>query len=103
MAERIARGAARGWPPGTGHENELCEPRGDLPDPLDVVAERGFGERWRFLLSGATSPSRARLAGYKLLRSIDFVEPLPRTPTGKVLKRELRERYRSPTGSSSPP
>jgi RNA polymerase sigma factor (sigma-70 family) len=31
---------AGGWLPGTGHENALCEPCGDLPDPLDVVAER---------------------------------------------------------------
>jgi long-chain acyl-CoA synthetase len=37
--------------------------------------------------------ARERLAGYKLPRSIEFVDELPRTPTGKVLKRELRERY----------
>jgi len=36
--------------------------------------------------------ARERLAGYKLPRSIEFVEDLPRTPTGKVLKRELRTR-----------
>jgi acyl-CoA synthetase (AMP-forming)/AMP-acid ligase II len=34
--------------------------------------------------------ARTRLAGYKLPRSIEFVDDLPRTPTGKVLKRELR-------------
>jgi long-chain acyl-CoA synthetase len=39
--------------------------------------------------------ARTRLAGYKLPRSLDIVETLPRTPSGKVLKRELRERYRS--------
>jgi long-chain acyl-CoA synthetase len=39
--------------------------------------------------------ARERLAGYKLPRSIDFVEGLPRTASGKVLKRELRDRYRS--------
>ena len=39
--------------------------------------------------------ARERLAGYKLPRSIGFVEELPRTPSGKVLKRELRERYRA--------
>jgi long-chain acyl-CoA synthetase len=39
--------------------------------------------------------ARAQLAGYKLPRSIEFVDDLPRTPTGKVLKRELRERDRS--------
>jgi long-chain acyl-CoA synthetase len=36
---------------------------------------------------------RERLAGYKLPRSVEFVDELPRTPTGKVLKRELRKRY----------
>jgi long-chain acyl-CoA synthetase len=37
--------------------------------------------------------ARERLAGYKLPRAVEFVEDFPRTPTGKVLKRELRERY----------
>ncbi len=37
--------------------------------------------------------ARERLAGYKLPRSVEFVDELPRTPTGKVLKRELRQRY----------
>jgi long-chain acyl-CoA synthetase len=36
--------------------------------------------------------ARERLAGYKLPRSIEFVDELPRTPSGKVLKRKLRER-----------
>jgi long-chain acyl-CoA synthetase len=38
---------------------------------------------------------RGRLAGYKLPRSVEFVDELPRTPSGKVLKRELRERARN--------
>ncbi len=37
--------------------------------------------------------ARERLAGYKLPRSVDFVDELPRTPSGKVLKRELRQRF----------
>jgi long-chain acyl-CoA synthetase len=37
--------------------------------------------------------ARERLAGYKLPRAIAFVDALPRTPSGKVLKRELRERF----------
>ena len=37
--------------------------------------------------------ARARLAGFKLPKSIDFVTALPRTPSGKVLKRELRDPY----------
>jgi acyl-CoA synthetase (AMP-forming)/AMP-acid ligase II len=41
--------------------------------------------------------ARERLAGYKLPRSVDFVDDLPRTPSGKVMKRELRERYAAAT------
>ncbi len=36
---------------------------------------------------------RGRLAGFKRPRSVDFVEALPRNPSGKVLKRQLREPY----------
>jgi acyl-CoA synthetase (AMP-forming)/AMP-acid ligase II len=34
-----------------------------------------------------------RIAGYKLPKSVDFVTALPRNPTGKILKRELRKPY----------
>ncbi len=37
--------------------------------------------------------ARERIAGYKLPKSVDFVEALPRNPTGKILKRELRKPY----------
>jgi long-chain acyl-CoA synthetase len=58
----------------------LVVPRpGVAPDPHDLVAF-----------------ARERLAGYKLPRSIVFVDDLPRTPSGKVLKRELRQRYSAP-------
>ena len=36
---------------------------------------------------------RSRLAGFKRPRSVIFVESLPRSPMGKVLKRKLREDY----------
>jgi len=36
---------------------------------------------------------RERLAHYKCPKSIDFVEALPRNPSGKLLKRILREPY----------
>ena len=36
---------------------------------------------------------RERLAGYKCPRSVDFVETMPREPTGKLLKRKLRDPY----------
>jgi len=37
--------------------------------------------------------ARERLAGYKCPTSIDFVDALPRNPSGKILKRVLREPY----------
>jgi len=36
---------------------------------------------------------KTNLAGYKVPRSVTFIDELPRNPTGKVLKRELRERF----------
>ena len=36
---------------------------------------------------------RGRLAGFKCPKSVEFVDVLPRNPTGKVLKRELRAPY----------
>jgi acyl-CoA synthetase (AMP-forming)/AMP-acid ligase II len=37
--------------------------------------------------------TRAHLAGYKLPRSVSFADELPRTGSGKVLRRVLREPY----------
>jgi acyl-CoA synthetase (AMP-forming)/AMP-acid ligase II len=36
---------------------------------------------------------RSRLTHYKCPRSVEFLESLPKTGTGKVLKRELRKKY----------
>jgi acyl-CoA synthetase (AMP-forming)/AMP-acid ligase II len=37
--------------------------------------------------------AKERLAGYKRPRSVDFVEQLPMTPTGKILRRLVKEPY----------
>ena len=47
---------------------------------------------WRGMGSSDVQ-TRERIASYKVPKSIDFVEELPRTPSGKVLRRELRDRY----------
>ena len=39
--------------------------------------------------------AKSKVASYKAPRSVDFVETLPRTPTGKLLKGELRKAYLS--------
>ncbi|MBI2913440.1 MAG: AMP-binding protein, partial [Chloroflexi bacterium] len=40
-----------------------------------------------------------RVAPYKKIREIEFVEAIPKTPSGKILRRELIERERAKTGS----
>ena len=37
--------------------------------------------------------ARTRLARYKCPTSVDFIDVLPRNPSGKILKRELRAPY----------
>jgi fatty-acyl-CoA synthase len=39
---------------------------------------------------------RSRLSHYKCPRSIEFLDALPKTGTGKILKRELRKKYAQP-------
>jgi acyl-CoA synthetase (AMP-forming)/AMP-acid ligase II len=37
--------------------------------------------------------ARDKIAGYKIPKSVDFTEELPRNPSGKLLKREIRKPY----------
>ena len=37
--------------------------------------------------------ARERLAGFKCPQTVDFVEALPRNPSGKILNRELRDPF----------
>ena len=44
--------------------------------------------------------ARTHLASYQKPRSVDFVDALPKAPTGKILKRELRAPYWKDRGRS---
>ncbi len=55
-------------------------PKSGDPDEPEVTAEE------------LTEFTRERLASYKVVRRVEFVEKLPTTATGKVQKYELRER-----------
>ncbi len=67
------------------------------------VPDKQWGETVKavvVLRDGATATEdeiidfcRDKLGGYERPRSVDFVNTLPRNPTGKVLKRQLREPY----------
>ncbi len=36
-----------------------------------------------------------RVAPYKKVREVDFVEAIPKNPSGKILRRELKEKERA--------
>ncbi len=61
---------------------------GEVPKAL-VVLKPGAGAGDTELIEFC----RSRLAHYKCPRSIEFLESLPKTGTGKILKRELRKKY----------
>jgi long-chain acyl-CoA synthetase len=42
--------------------------------------------------------ARTRIAGFKVPKSIDFVDDLPRNASGKILKKELRSAYWTASG-----
>lgn len=58
-----------------------------------VVRAPGYDGDDEELAADIMAATRLRLAHYKCPTSIDFVEALPRNPSGKVLKRELRAPY----------
>jgi long-chain acyl-CoA synthetase len=95
----------------SGGENvypaEIEEVITQIPDVSEVavigIPHPDFGEEVKALVilknSGALSSDeilvhcKDKLAGYKRPRSVDIVNDFPRTATGKVLKRILRQPY----------
>jgi fatty-acyl-CoA synthase/long-chain acyl-CoA synthetase len=50
--------------------------------------------------AGVSAFAREHLAGYKVPRSIAWLDELPKTGSGKILKRELRQPYWADHGSN---
>lgn len=77
------------------------------PDVADVavigVPDEKWGESVKAIIVAkeGTNPTpdsiiawaRERIAGYKCPKSVDQVEALPRNPSGKILRKDLREPY----------
>jgi long-chain acyl-CoA synthetase len=84
-------------------ENVLMTHAGVDDVAIIGVPDEKWGEAVKAIVvpAAGTAPSEAeliayareRLAGFKLPKSVDFAEVLPRNPSGKLLKRVLREPY----------
>ena len=94
----------------SGGENVFPQEVEDLLASHDSISEAAvfgvddekFGQRLKAVVvtKGSKTLSaddvkkyvKSNLAGYKVPRDVDFVDELPRTSTGKVLKRELKDK-----------
>jgi long-chain acyl-CoA synthetase len=86
----------------------------DFPGVLEVAVVGVPSEQWGEAVHAVVVPStetelvpgelishcRARLAGYKAPKSVEIVDDLPKNASGKILKREVRERYWAGRGRS---
>lgn len=77
------------------------------PDVADVavigIPDEKWGESVKAIIvaKDGTSPSpediiawtKERIAGYKCPKSVDTIEVMPRNPSGKILRKDLREPY----------
>jgi len=65
--------------------------RGESVKAVIVLKE---ASRKRLLPEDISEWARGRMAAFKVPRVVEFVEQLPKTPTGKILWRELQEKER---------
>ena len=77
------------------------------PDVLEVAVIGVPDEKWGEAVKAFCVPkpdhvidansiiewSRSRIAGFKVPKSVDVIEALPRNPSGKILRRQLRAPY----------
>ena len=70
-------------------------PDDDLGEVVKAVVTVCAGDDRADLADRLIAHCRSRLARHKVPRTVDIVDELPRLPTGKLAKRELREQYRS--------
>lgn len=69
-------------------------PNADFGEEVKAVIEPAASSADTILLADTLDEyARAHLASYKIPRSFDFIDEIPRLPTGKLYKRLLKDKY----------
>jgi long-chain acyl-CoA synthetase len=69
-------------------------PNADFGEEVKAVVQPMPGiEGNQALAEALIAYAKDNLAGYKIPRSVDFLDELPRLPTGKLYKRLLKDQY----------
>jgi acyl-coenzyme A synthetase/AMP-(fatty) acid ligase len=79
-------------PAKAGTHNHSLAPPGHAVAPA-IQTTSGCGYASRVPARASANFTRERIAGYKTPKSVDFIEALPRNPSGKILRRHLRDPY----------
>ncbi len=78
-------------------------PDADMGEAVKAVVQLANGQQPSADLAAALiAHCREHIAGYKCPRTVDFVDELPRLPTGKLLKRKLRDDYARQAATDAP-
>lgn len=71
-------------------------PHPEMGEEVKAVVQLAPGvDKTEALATGLIDYLRERIAHFKVPRSVAFVDELPRTPTGKLVKNKLKERFAS--------